>query len=160
MGETSELCRANEGTMSDGKRPIQQLTAATPPLPPDPFSQSYFLCRSNVLLFSVSLLQIVDVCLSFPNSTCHSISFTRQIIRIKAPSHQMLICYSGGVWEPENELLADNSLLATLHQTKEMGRVERRWANRREVSATCPFQLYGQEHGMSLKSCCPLCPER
>lgn len=126
MGETSELCRADEGTVSDGKRPIQQLTAAIPPLTPSIPFLSLIFCRSNVLLFSVSFLQIVDVCLSFPNSTCHSISFTRQIIRIKAPSHQMLICYSGRVWEPENELLADNSLLGTLHQTKEMGRVERR----------------------------------
>lgn len=37
------------------------------------------------------------------------------------PFHQMLICYSGSMWEPENELLADNSLLCTLHQTKDMG---------------------------------------
>lgn len=85
MGETSELCRAGEGNVSDGKRPIQQLSTAIPPAYPlAPFSQSDFLCRSNVPLFSVSLLQIVDVCLSFPNSTRHSISFTRHIIRIKA----------------------------------------------------------------------------
>ena len=32
----------------------------------------------------------------------------------------MLIGHSGRVWEPENELLTDNSLLCTLHQRKEI----------------------------------------
>lgn len=43
----------------------------------------------------------------------------------------MLIGHSGRVWEPENELLTDNSLLCTLHQTREIeggeeGRVRKR----------------------------------
>lgn len=121
MGETSELCRAGEGSVSDGKRPIQQLTAAYPLAP---FSQSYFLCRSNVPLFSVSLLQIVDfVYLFLILLVTQSFSPDTSLgLRLRlCPSHQMLICYSGSVWEPENELLADNGLLCTLHQTKDMG---------------------------------------
>lgn len=40
----------------------------------------------------------------------------------------MLIGYSGRVWEPENELLTDNSLLCTLHQTEEIeGEKEGKW---------------------------------
>lgn len=43
----------------------------------------------------------------------------------------MPIGHSGRVWEPENELLTDNSLLCTLHQTREIeggqdGRVRKR----------------------------------
>lgn len=127
MGETSELCRAGEGTVSDGKRPIQQLSAA---IPPPPLTHSLpFLS----LIFSVALM--------YPYFRSHSYRLwtfvylfliplvtqslspdTSLGLRLRlCPSHQMLICYSGSVWEPENELLADNSLLCTLHQTKDMG---------------------------------------
>lgn len=102
------------------------------------FLEPNALSQSNVLLlFPVSLLQrTIDVCLSFPNSTRHSISLTRQIIRIRAPtpclSHQMLIGYSGWVWEPENELPTDNSPLCTLHQTKEIeAEREGKWEKKR-----------------------------
>lgn len=126
MGETSELCRAGEGTVSDGKRPIQQLTAAIPPAYP---------------LAPLFLSPILAVALMYPHFRSHSyrlwtfvylslIPLVTQSLSPDTslglglrlcPSHQMLICYSGSVWEPENELLADNSLLCTLHQTKDMG---------------------------------------
>lgn len=55
MGETSELCRADEGTVSDGKRPIQQLTTAIPTAYPlAPLFQSYFLSLSCTLISSLT----------------------------------------------------------------------------------------------------------
>lgn len=71
---------------------------------------------SAVPLTAVSFLpELPDsyACLSFPNSSRHSLSLSLSPDRSlglglwRSLAHQMLIGHSGRLWEPENELLTD-----------------------------------------------------
>lgn len=58
-------------------------------------------------------------------------------------SHQMLIAYCGWVWEPENELLTDNSQLCTLHEKKEIeGKREAKWETGRIMRSLFNSHIY------------------
>lgn len=93
-----------------------------------PFASLFF--KTNVLFFVCSVCSqkcptLDHACLSFPiiPLVSHSFSPDRSLglALWHSLSHQMLIGHSGRVWEPENELLADYSLLCTLHQREETG---------------------------------------
>lgn len=118
------------------------------------FSQHYSLSQSNVLfLFLPSLfsenppgyrrrLFIFFFFFLIPLVT-HSPSPDRSLglglwHRL---SHQMLIGHGGRVWEPENELLTDNSSLCTLHQTKEIEGGEGRRVREETNCPTSPSTL-------------------
>lgn len=90
MRETAKLCRAYEGRVSDCDRPDSTAYHDNPSAYSlTSFLQPYSLRQSNVLFLFLSLLSqkrptLDYACLSFPNSTRHSLSLTRQIIRIRA----------------------------------------------------------------------------
>lgn len=152
MEETSELCRAGEWWQKADSTDYRRNPPACPLAPflslifSVALMYPYFQSHSYRLWTFVYLFLIPLVTQSLSPDTSLGLR-----LRL-CPSHQMLICYSGSMWEPENELLADNSLLCTLHQTKDR-RVERRWANSREVSVTFQFKLHAQEDSSILKSC-------
>lgn len=131
---------AGEGRLSDGDRPIPPLTVTIARLTRSIPSSSSSVAWCGSLLSSPATpsqpppsQRTTDVCLSFS-----------PLIPLVTPSlspdrslglgprlclhHQMLIGYRGWVWEPENELLTDNSPRCTLHQKKEIeGEGEAKW---------------------------------
>lgn len=86
-----EPCRTDEG---QGEWWRQADSTAYHHANPTPYSLTLPFCSLTLSVslmcssyFPVSLLQrTIDVCLSFPNSSRHSISLSRQIIRIRAPT--------------------------------------------------------------------------
>lgn len=113
------------------------------------FLQPYSLCQSNVLFLSFlsfkdASLSTVLVYLFLIPLVTHSFSPDRSLgLGLwHCLSHQMQIGHSGRVWEPENELLTDNRLLCTLHQTEEIEREKRsKWETERiaRYSFNTPF---------------------
>lgn len=142
-------CKASQGRWGQGEWRWQDDSTAYHDNPTayslTSFSQPYSLSQSNVLfLFSVSLrtaqLQTMLVYLFLIPLVTHSLSPDRSLgLGLwHCLSHQMLIGHSGRVWEPENELLTDNSLLCTFHQTKEIeGEKEGEWERE-----NCPTSLW------------------
>ena len=117
--------------------PITNLTAYSPAPLLQPYSSRLMSSSFVWCVFSQKCPTVDHACLSFPiiPLVSHSFSPDRSLglALWHCLSHQMLIGHSGRVWEPENELLTDYSLLCTLHQRKETEEGEGRRARKAEL---------------------------
>lgn len=103
-------------------------------VPPLLISRSHFSCRPRTFVY-LSLIPLVTQSLSPDRSLGLGLWLCF--------SHQMLIGYRGWVWEPENELLTDNSPLCTLHQKKEIeGEREAKWETGRIMRSLFNSHIY------------------
>lgn len=116
-----KACKAQldrQGGVSDGDRQILQLTSAIQLLAHSPPFCSIILslilmCFSSFLsLFSQNRASIDYACLSFPNSTRHSISLTRQIIRISSLTLPIPSDVDRPQWQCGNQKMSSRQIIA------------------------------------------------